>query len=84
MKIDHVAIWVSDLEKMKSFYETYFNATSGNKYINSQKRFSSYFLSFEGGARLELMKKEDIINENRESLRLAHLAISVGSTRIIQ
>ena len=79
IKIEHLAIWVSDLEKMKVFYETYLNATSGEKYVNSKKRFSSYFLSFSGGARLELMKREDITSINTESLGLAHIAISLGS-----
>ena len=79
IKIEHLAIWVSDLEKMKAFYETYLNATSGDKYVNSKKRFSSYFLSFNGGARLELMKREDITNKSTESLGLAHVAISLGS-----
>jgi lactoylglutathione lyase len=79
MKIEHLAIWVRDLEKMKSFYCTYFGATAGEKYVNPKKEFESYFLSFQGGPRLELMRKPQI-NESteKELLGFAHLAISVG------
>lgn len=48
MKIEHIAIWVKDLEKVKDFYVKYFNMNCNEKYTNSQKKFSSYFLSFEG------------------------------------
>ncbi|WP_409415002.1 hypothetical protein [Epilithonimonas sp.] len=43
MKIEHIAFWVKDLEKMRSFYETYFDAVSNEKYINPIKKFESYF-----------------------------------------
>ena len=61
MKIEHIAIWVKDLEKMRSFYETYFSAKAGEKYINTKKDFHSYFLSFESGARQELMQMTVIL-----------------------
>ncbi|PSU43444.1 glyoxalase [Photobacterium frigidiphilum] len=82
MKIEHIAIWTKDLEAMKSFYQTYFNATSNDKYVNS-KGFSSYFLSFNDGARIELMKM-DSIPESKDDIYqqytgLIHLAFSVGS-----
>lgn len=80
MKIEHIAIWVKDLEKMKAFYLQYFELTSNEKYINPKKQFSSYFLSFESGARIELMHKPDISEFiTKQSLGIAHLAISVGS-----
>lgn len=60
MKIEHIAIWVNDLEGMKKFYETYFNCQSNTKYHNREKKFESYFLTFESGARLEIMRKEGI------------------------
>lgn len=82
MKIDHVAIWVKDLEKMKTFYVRYFNATSGSRYHNEVKGFTSYFLSFESGARLELMHRDDIpANLNdviAQYIGYNHMAISVG------
>ncbi len=81
MKINHFAIWAKDLEVLKDFYVRYFNATFGEKYVNSAKGFSSYFLSFEGhDVRLELMHKDDITQEVKgENLGFAHLAIGVGT-----
>ncbi len=83
MKIEHLAIWVKDLELMRSFYETYFHAKSGEKYRNDKKNFESYFLSFGEGPRLELMHRPDILGNSefpgQEFLGLTHLAISVGS-----
>ncbi|MCD8236448.1 MAG: VOC family protein [Prevotellaceae bacterium] len=81
MKIDHIAIWAEDIEQLRRFYMLYFNMTCNDKYVNPQKKFSSYFLSFEdGGARIEIMNmpgKETPLN--RENLKgLAHFAISVG------
>ena len=60
MKIEHIAIWTLDLDKMKHFYEKFFNAKSNEKYFNPKKDFSSYFLSLESGARIELMHRPDI------------------------
>ena len=83
MKIEHLAIWVRDLNKMKSFYETYFEATSNTLYHNPTKQFQSYFLSFEEGCRLELMHRPDISespNGNKqEHFGIIHFAVSVGS-----
>ncbi len=81
MKIEHLAIWVNDLEGMKGFYETYFGAIVGNKYHNPSKKFTSYFLSFEDGARLELMYRPDIaqkLNGVDEHIGISHFAVSVG------
>ncbi|WP_316777718.1 VOC family protein [Pedobacter antarcticus] len=83
MYIEHLAVWTADLERMKAFYEKYFNATANEKYENNSKRFESYFLSFGKGPRLELMKKSDILgiekNFENQSMGLVHLAFSVGS-----
>ncbi|MCL4155064.1 UNVERIFIED_CONTAM: hypothetical protein GTU68_011992 [Idotea baltica] len=82
MKIEHLAIWVSDLEVMRSFYERYFGASAGEKYYNPTKNFSSYFLSFKEGARLEIMQKPEIsriANASQEYLGINHFAVSVGS-----
>ena len=83
IKIEHLAIWVSDLESMKSFYVTYFGATAGDKYHNPAKDFTSYFLSFGEGCRLELMRRPDIpLNEHGRGSQytgLIHFAIAVGS-----
>ncbi|MEH7401775.1 VOC family protein [Gottfriedia acidiceleris] len=80
MKIEHVAIWVKDLEGMREFYETFFNCKSNNKYHNREKKFESYFLTFESGARLEIMRKEGIVKTNTDDqIGWAHIAISLGS-----
>lgn len=85
MKIHHIAIWTFHLEKLREFYTRYFNGTSNEKYINSQKGFESYFISFESGATLELMSRIDVqnvpIEENR--LGLTHLAFSFESQEAI-
>lgn len=82
MKIEHIALWVQDLEAMSGFYLKYFDVRSGEKYINPRTQFASYFILFgEGGARLELMTRPDIewsgINRGF-TMGLAHFAISVG------
>ena len=83
MRIEHVALWTHDLERLKRFYERYFGATSGDRYENPRKRFQSYFLSFESGARLELMQHPDLGSRSDgsegRSVGWAHLAVSVGS-----
>lgn len=81
MKIDHIAIWVNDLEKEKEFYLKYFECTAGEKYINSVKRFSSYFISFADGSRIELMNRPDIEGKvsNVDQPGLTHFAINVGT-----
>lgn len=60
MKIEHVAIWVNDLEGMCDFYKQYFGGEENSLYHNPKKQFESYFITFEGGARLELMRQVGI------------------------
>lgn len=84
MSIEHLALWVRDLERMRTFYEMYFGATANAKYVNSTKGFSSYFLSFpDGGPRLELMQMAGIPDSKNDALAqfsgLIHFAVSVGS-----
>ena len=82
MNIEHIAIWVRDLERMKAFYETYFDAQAGPRYHNPTKAFSSYFLSFGDGPRMELMHNPSIaqqVDGQRERIGLVHFAVSVGS-----
>lgn len=65
---------------MKEFYTHYFNGKPNDKYVNSLKGFESYFITFESGARLELMRQNGIIEHNSNSFTgLIHLAFSVGS-----
>ena len=55
MKLEHVALWVKDLEGAKDFFIKYFGAFSNEGYHNEKTGFRSYFLSFDDGARLEIM-----------------------------
>lgn len=81
MKIEHVALYVDNLESVRDFFITYFNAESNNLYHNTKTGFYSYFLSFDDGTRLEIMKKPNIANMGNKSSRLGyvHIAFSVGS-----
>ena len=82
MKIEHIAIWTADLEGMKQFYLQFFDLKSNQKYYNPKKEFTSYFLSFGEGARIELMHRPDVsefIKKSGAMLGLTHFAISVGS-----
>lgn len=80
MRIEHVAIWTKDLEMMKSFYEKFFNGIINKKYVNEKKQFHSYFLTFESGARLELMQKPELVElETADYYGITHFAFSVGS-----
>ena len=87
MKIEHVAVWVKDLETMKDFYQHYFSARVGDKYENKAKGFNSYFLSFDSGPRLEIMSRDDIPDSKNDPYQQAtgyiHLAMSVGSKQIV-
>jgi len=81
MRIEHAALWVRDLETMKGFYLRFFGARAGDKYRNPRTGFESYFLSFESGARLELMWRADVTPEPApgERIGFAHIAWSAGS-----
>lgn len=80
MKIEHTALYAEDLEAMKEFFETWFACTSTDLYHNPRTGFSSRFLSFEEGSRLEIMHRDDITEKpGTEHLGLVHLCLSVGS-----
>ncbi|HWN70888.1 MAG TPA: VOC family protein, partial [Haliangium sp.] len=82
MRIEHVALWTADLERLRQFYQTYFGASAGGKYENPVKRFQSYFLRFASGARLEIMQRPDVEadgSNEHPSLGWAHVAFALGS-----
>jgi len=84
MRIEHIALWVKDLEKMKDFYTLYFNTEVSEKYYNPLKQFSSYFLTFENGARLEIMNKPGLETSLQPMISgWAHIAVSVGSREAV-
>lgn len=97
--INHASLWTNDLEVSKTFYEFYFGARSGALYHNQRTGFKSYFLSFDDGARLEIMQRPDIAARPtasvfpgtatgpgaapQQTIGLAHLAFSVGSAEAV-
>lgn len=85
MKIEHVAMYVNNLEGAKTFFETYFNARSNELYHNTKTGFRSYFLSFDDGARLEIMNKEqmDDLEKPLNRTGFAHLTFALGSKEAV-
>jgi lactoylglutathione lyase len=83
MILEHVAIWTHQLEALKAFYIKYFAGIPNEKYVNNEKGFESYFISFKTGARLELMCRRDIpANLNDPTLQytgIIHLAFGVDT-----
>jgi lactoylglutathione lyase len=82
MRIEHVALWTPDLERLRQFYETYFGARAGARYVNPTKRFQSYFLRFSSGARLEIMQRPDVVageEPQHPAPGWAHVAFALGS-----
>ena len=66
MKIEHIALYVNDLEKARDFFVKYLDGTSNNGYHNPKTDFRSYFISFEDGARLELMNKPEMSDDKKK------------------
>jgi lactoylglutathione lyase len=83
MKIEHLALWTEDLERLAGFYQTYFGARVGEAYTNAKKGFESRFVSFESGARLELMRTTTLepvkYEAGAQRMGLTHFAVSLGS-----
>lgn len=81
MRIEHIALYVNDLEKARDFFVTYFGAVSNDGYHNPYTDFRSYFLTFDDGARLEIMTKPDLTDSGDFLNRFgySHIAFSVGS-----
>lgn len=81
MRIEHVALYVNDLEGARDFFVHFFGATAGDGYHNHRTNFRSYFLTFDDGARLEVMTKPNMPDAEKDLARTgwAHLAFSVGS-----
>lgn len=80
MNIEHIALYVNDLEGARAFFVRYFGAQSNDGYYNSKTGFRSYFLTFDHGARLELMSRPDMADLDKPLTRtgLAHIAFRLG------
>ena len=86
VKIAHIAIWTNNLEALKTFYIRYFNGVSNEKYVNPFKKFESYFISFESGPALELMRRESLADGSHdinERLGITHIAFTLGSKEAV-
>jgi lactoylglutathione lyase len=83
MRIEHVALWTTDLDRCAAFYVNYFGAAAGARYRNTSKGFESVFLTFADGARLEIMTTTalDLVTAAPGAQRhgIAHFAIALGS-----
>jgi lactoylglutathione lyase len=80
MRISHIALYVDDLENMKSFYEKYFDAKSNKMYHNQKTSLKTYLLKFDNGSSLEIMTREKLnkINKELNNIGYIHIAFSVG------
>jgi lactoylglutathione lyase len=85
MRIDHVALWTTNLDRCTGFYARYFDVTVGATYVNAATGFESRFLTFAGGARIEVMTKATLspadVTPGNDCVGYAHIAIAVGSER---
>ena len=85
MRIDHLAIWTFNLEGLRNFYIHYFDASSSEIYYNHSKEFQSYFLTFDGDCRLEIMEMPNVPKSKNDSLKqftgIIHFSIHAGSRR---
>jgi len=87
MRIEHLALWTTNLHRCCQFYVTYFGAQAGPGYENPTKGFTSCFLSFADGARLEIMQTTTLspvqLEPGAQRMGLTHFAISVGSESLV-
>ena len=81
MRIEHIAMYVNDLERTKGFFVKYLDGKASDVYHNQRTDFRSYFISFDDGARLEIMTKPSLEDTEKTINRtgLIHIAFSVGS-----
>ena len=77
MRIEHVAMYVNDLEAARDFFVRYLDGRSDGGYHNTTTGFRSYFVTFEDGPRLD----DAVKGINRTGY--AHIAFSVGSKEAV-
>lgn len=83
--IDHIALYVNDLEAARDFFVRYLGGSSDDGYCNSATGFRSFFISCDSGARLEIMNKPELVDFHKDLNRTgyAHIAFSVGSKDMV-
>jgi lactoylglutathione lyase len=88
VNIDHVAIWTTRIEMLKDYYVKHFNGHPNKKYLNKEKHFESYFVSFDSGTRLELMQMPGIpenLNDpaDKQHLGIIHISFGIGNMDLV-
>jgi lactoylglutathione lyase len=88
MTLDHVAIWTNQIENLKDYYVKYFNGSANGKYLNRERNFESYFISFGSGSRIELMQMPGVpqnLNDkiSKQHQGLIHLSFGVESMDLV-
>lgn len=85
MKIEHIALYVCNLEGARDFFIKYFGAVANDGYHNKTTDFRSYFLTFDDGARLEIMTRPGLSDPEESPVRTGfiHLAFSAGSREAV-
>jgi lactoylglutathione lyase len=84
VRIEHVAVWVRDLERMREFYVRTLGGTSGALYHNDATGYRSYFIALAEGARVELMQMPGVPNRKPgDMIGYAHIALSVGGREAV-
>lgn len=80
MRIDHIALFTEDIDRLRAFYCAYFGGVAGEGYHNPRTGLKTCFISFADGARLEIMSRPDILlPAERARLGYAHIALDAGS-----
>lgn len=83
-RIDHTALYVTDLDTSRDFFTTYVGAASNDGYHNPRSGLRTYFLTFDDGSRLEIMARPGIEAERVEGqLGWAHVALNLGSREAV-
>ena len=75
MKLEHIAIWTDNIELLRNYYVSFFDGQSNEMYINPKTQFQSYFISFESGARLEIMSMPNIPENTNDTINVQHKGI---------
>jgi lactoylglutathione lyase len=75
MKLEHIAIWTDNIELLRNYYVSFFDGQSNEMYINPKTQFQSYFISFESGARLEIMSIPNIPDNTNDTINAQHKGI---------
>ena len=81
MRIEHMAMYVDDLEAARDFFVSFLGGRANDGYHNKNTGFRSYFISFDDGARLEIMNKPEMTDIEKPLNRTGyiHIAFSVGN-----